>query len=163
MARNSPYLRDWRLADLIAAITLMGRYPYASLKWQEWEYRLGSPRSAGDWRTVFYEHPEFFRLSDEEEEWASLRLRHGLDRTYSVPLRRELSAEELRAAESSDAAYKDVTRRPLNPDEIDALVRTAIDLHARTIAHEQERRWLTPLLWSLLGTIVGIVLQSALR
>jgi hypothetical protein len=163
MARNSPYLRDWRLADLITAITLMGRYPYASLRWQEWESRLGPPRNARDWRTVFYEHPEFFRLSDEEEEWASLRLRYGFDRSYSVPLRRELSPQELQVAEASDEAYKDVTRRPLSPDEIATLTRTAIDLHTRSIAHAQERRWLFPLLWGLLGTIVGIVLQSALR
>ncbi|RIH89095.1 hypothetical protein [Calidithermus roseus] len=56
-----------------------------------------------------------------------------------------------------------MTRRPLSPDEIATLTKTAIDLHARSIAHVQERRWLIPLLWSLLGTIVGIVLQSALR
>lgn len=30
MAERSPYLKDWRLADVIAALTVMGRYPYSS-------------------------------------------------------------------------------------------------------------------------------------
>lgn len=163
MAWRSPYLRDWRLADVIAAITLMGTYPYASLPWQDWADRLGPPKSAPDWRTVFGEHPEFFRLSAEEAEWASLRLRFGFDRVYSVREGRELPFEKRQNIPLESDEYKDLSRRPLAPDEIEALTKIAIELHARAIAQEGERRWLTPLLFGLLGTIVGVVLQAALR
>lgn len=159
----NPYLRDWRLADVIAAITLMGTYPYASLKWGEWASRLGAPRSADNWRTVFYEHPEFFRLSDEESEWASLRLRYGFDRTYSVSQHRELTFNELQTATATPEDYKDLTRKPLTLEQIDALAGIAIELHARAIAQAGERRWLTPLLFALLGTVLGAVLQAALK
>jgi hypothetical protein len=121
----NPYLRDWRLADVIAAITLMGRYPYPSLKWQDWADRLGATRSADTWRTVFYQHPEFFRLSEEEAGWASLRLRYGFDRTYSLSERREVSPAELSALAADAEEYKDLTRRPLSPGEIESLTNTA--------------------------------------
>ncbi len=48
-------------------------------------------------------------------------------------------------------------------DQIEALMKTAIELHSREVAHQQERRWLTPLLFALLGIILGAVLQSALK
>jgi len=158
----NPYLRDWRLADVLAALTLMGRYPYPSLKWQDWAERLGAVRSAPDWRTVFYEHPEFFRLSEEEAGWASLRLRYGFDRTYSLSERRELAPTEMTAM-AADSDYKDLTRRPLTPEEIEALTNTAIELHARAIAQAGERRWLIPILFTLAGTLLGAILQAALR
>lgn len=97
MTRRSPYLKDWRLSDVIAALTVMGRYPYSSRPAEDWVDRLDLPRSGASWRQVFDEHPEFFRVSNEEEGWASLRLRHGFDRTYSVVRQRELSFEELSA------------------------------------------------------------------
>lgn len=163
MAQRSPYLKDWRLADVIAALSVMGRYPYSSRPAEDWADRLDVPRSGTSWRQVFDEHPEFFRVSNEEEGWASLRLRHGFDRTYSVLRQRELSFEELSQISPESEAYKDLTRRPLTPEEIESLTQIAISLHARAIAHEGERRWLTPLLFALLGTVLGVVLQAALR
>ncbi len=162
MAR-SPYLKGWRLADVIAALSVMGHYTYSSRPAKDWADRLDAPRSAVTWRQVFDEHPEIFRVSNEPEGWASLRLRHGFDRTYSVVHRRELSFEELSQIGPESDAYKDLTRRPLTPDEIESLTQIAISLHARAIAHEGERRWLTPLLFALLGTVLGVVLQAALR
>lgn len=163
MARRSPYRRDWRLADVIAAITVMGTYPYSSQPAKNWVERLDQPHSAGDWLEVFREHPEFFRVSNEEEAWASLRLRHGFDRTYSAREKREFSYQELQTISPDSEEYKDLTRRPLTPGEIESLTKTAIELHASAIGHEQERRWLSQLLFGLLGVVLGIVLQAALK
>lgn len=119
---------------MIAAITLMGRYLYSSLKWQDWADRLGVARSADTWRTVFYQHPGFFRLSEEEAEWALLRLLYGFDRTYILSERRKVSPAELSALAADAKEYKDLTRRPLTPSEIESLTNTAIELHAQAIA-----------------------------
>jgi hypothetical protein len=75
---------------------------------------------------------------------------------------RKLTPEELKAL-SEDQRNNDLTRPPLEASQIEALLKTAIEMHARGIAHVQEKRWLTPLLFALLGTILGAVLQAALK
>ena len=160
MNRNtSPYLgSSHRLADVLAGIQVMGAYAWASRKSLAWSEKLGNPLSAKDWNKIFEEHPEFFRVSGE---WVSLRWRHGYDRNFNVELNRELSHAEVEAL-TEDQKDK-LTRKSLTSDQIEALMKTAIELHSRAVAHAQERRWLTPLLFTLLGTIIGVVLQSALK
>ena len=159
VSRKSPYLdNDWRLADVIAAIQVMGAYPWASRNLERWAEKLGKPLSADDWSIVFREHPEFFRLHDN---WASLRWRHGYDRTYDPEKGRELTENE-RDALDPDARGA-LTRKPLSAEQIEALMKTSVELHNRAIAHAQEKRWLTPLLFGLLGVIVGAILQAALK
>lgn len=156
---DSPYLSNSRrLADVLAAIQVMGAYAWASRKVTAWAEKLGKPLSAESWEKIFEEHPEFFRVNGE---WISLRWRHGYDRNYSAQLARELSIVEIDAL--TKEGKDELTRKPLSSDQIEALMKTAIELHSRAIAHAQERRWLTPLLFVLLGTIVGVVLQAALK
>ncbi len=107
---------------------------------------------------IFADHPEFFRINGE---WISLRMRHGSERTFSPTLGRDLGKPEVDALSDEDRG--NLTRKPLSPEQIETLMKTAIELHARGVAHQQERRWLTPLLFALLGTIVGAVLQAALK
>jgi hypothetical protein len=155
----SPYLSNSRrLADVLAALQVMGAYTFASRKYEAWVENLGQPVSAKEWKSIFAEHPEFFRVSGE---WVSLRWRHGYDRTYSHEHVRDLAHDEIAAL--SEEQRSKLTRRPLTSDQIEALMKTAIELHSREIAHQQERRWLTPLLFALLGTIIGVVLQAALK
>jgi len=60
-SKMSPCLAsDRRLADIIAAIQVMGAYPWVSRKVDRWPEKLGKPLSAQGWNTVFIEHPEFF-------------------------------------------------------------------------------------------------------
>ena len=72
MSQNeSPYLSNSRrLADILAAIQVMGAYTFASRKYDAWVEKLGDPLSAKSWNFIFSEHPEFFSVS---EEWVSLR------------------------------------------------------------------------------------------
>lgn len=155
----SPYLKhSHRLAEVLAAIQVMGAYTWASRKSASWGEKLGNPLSAPNWNKIFEEHPEFFRVSGE---WVSLRWRHGYDRNFSVDAARELSGTEVEAL--TEDQKEGLTRKTLTSDQIEALMKTAIELHNRAIAHAQERRWLTPLLFALLGTIIGVVLQAALK
>lgn len=155
-ARNrSPYLSNgWRLADVVAAIQVMGAYPSASRKVGDWTSKLGNPLSADSWADVFRQHPEFFRLNGK---WASLRWRHAYDRTYDAVEGRELTPGEVSSL--PEAERKHITRRPLASDQIEALLKTAVELHARSVAHRAETRWLSPLLFALLGGILAALLK----
>jgi hypothetical protein len=157
---SSPYLSDAaRLADVLAAIQVMASYPWATRDESRWHEKLGSPLSANDWMTLFHEHPEFFRVN--HEDGVTLRWRHGYDKTFLVDELRELSSTEI--DKISPERRKELTRKPLTEAQIETLLKTAIELHTRAVAHAQERRWLTPLLFGLLGVILGAVLQAALK
>jgi hypothetical protein len=156
---DSPYLSNGRrLADVLAAIQVMGAYTFSGRKYDSWVEKLGEPLSATTWNLVFAEHPEFFSVSDE---WVSLRWRHGYDRTYSHEQVRDLTRDEI--AQLTDDQRAKLTRKPLTSDQIEALMNTAIELHSREVAYQQERRWLSPLLFGLLGVVLGAVLQAALK
>ena len=62
---KSPYLIDFRLADVVAAVQVMGIYPWGSRQVDDWTKKLGKPLSADFWTTIFRQHPEFFRLTDD--------------------------------------------------------------------------------------------------
>jgi len=156
---QSPYLKDSRrLAEVLAAIQILGAYSFASLKAPVWAEKLGTPVSGDDWMSIFNEHPEFFRINGD---WVSLRMRHGFDRIFSHELGRDLTKEEVKSRTEDER--ENLTRRPLESDQIELLMKTAIELHARGVAHSQESRWMTPLLFALLGVVVGAILQAALK
>lgn len=151
----SPYLSHGRrLSDLLAALQVMGTYRWATRKSQEWTKMLGPVKSADNWEEIFSQHTEFFRVNGE---WVSLRWRHGYDRIYSADLGRELEADEIKTLSKEE--NENLSRRPLTPEQIEALLKTAIELHTREIAYTQERRWLTPFLFALLGAILGAILK----
>jgi hypothetical protein len=158
-ASDSPYLRNSRrLSDVLAAIQVLGAYAIASQTSSAWAKKLGNTVSAPSWTDIFADHPEFFRVSGD---WISLRWRHGYDRTYSREQLRDLSHEEV--AGLTPDQESNLTRKPLASDQIEALMKTAIELHSREIAHQQERRWLAPMLFGLLGIVLGAILQAALK
>ena len=66
----SPYLRDSnRLGDVIAAIQAMATYKFYKLTFAGWADRMSADESQADkWKTVFLEHPEFFRLDSTKEK-----------------------------------------------------------------------------------------------
>jgi hypothetical protein len=148
---KSPYLQDSRLADIVGTVQVMGLYPWASRKAEDWGKSLGEPSCASDWPTIFKEHPEIFRLT--KSGWASLRWRHGYIRTFDPKRGCELTQDQ--QADLTPAQRDELTYKPLTTDQTEALIKTALDFHARAIAHEQERRWLSPLLFALLGSVLA--------
>ena len=137
----------------------MGAHPRARLGLDEWARRLKEPKSAGNWENVFTDHPEFFVIwrdpNDPSNANAMIRWRHSYDPTYDPETNRELTVQE-REALSKEECDK-LTGKPLTADQIEALLKTAIELHSRSIAHSQEIRWLTPYLLGLLGAIIAMV------
>jgi hypothetical protein len=175
---NKRYLNDGRLHDVIAAIQVLAKWPGPSMSVKNWNDKFGEAHSAdkgydpwvrklkerpadGDqylpWSTIFWEHPEFFRLT---EEHVSLKWRRGLEATYHPQKGRELTPDEL--APLSQEERDKLRPRTLTSTEIETLINTAIELHGRDIAHEQEMRWkiqlLLPLIGGLIGSIIGAVL-----
>jgi hypothetical protein len=160
---KSPYLNnDSRLAEIIGAVQVMSIYPWASRKAEDWQKSLGEPLSANDWPTVFKEHPEFFRFT--KVGWVSLRWRHGYLRTFDPKLGHELS--ETQQAVLTPEQKDDLTHKPLTTDQTEALMKTALDFHARAIAHEQERRWWVPFLFGFLTAVLafaGVILGACIK
>ncbi|MFN0242302.1 MAG: N-carbamoyl-L-amino acid amidohydrolase [Planctomycetota bacterium] len=149
---TSPYLESGRLEKVLAAIQILGSYEWASRKAKSWSDKLETAQESENWLELFSDHPEFFRVS--KDSWVSLRWRHGYDKIYSVAAHRELTTEELKALAAKPTGEK-LTRKPLTPEQIAGLMKTAIELHGRAIAHEQEKRWLRSLLFPVLGGVLG--------
>lgn len=150
--RRSPYLLDdRRLADVMAAIQVMSSVTPESLTADDWTQKLGAPPSAAGWLQLCREHPEFFRVNKEMPPKISLRWRHGLEPTYRFTPHHPPDAKE------------DLCRPPLEPGQIETLMRTAVEMHSRAIAAAEERRWIIPLLFALGGVVLGAVLQALLR
>jgi hypothetical protein len=149
---ESPYLKNRRLEDIIAAIQAMGVNPWAGSK--DWGKKLGDPLSADTWDAIFSQHPEFFRRS---EGWATLRWRYTYDKTYNAPKHRDLSAEEINQLTPDEK--ENLTHKPLTADQIETLIKTAIELHSRAIAYQEEMRWWKPVwisgLLAVLGALIG--------
>ncbi|NML60709.1 N-carbamoyl-L-amino acid amidohydrolase [Massilia sp. RP-1-19] len=157
----SPYLADpQRLSDVIAAIQAMATYKFYKLSFEEWADRMSADKSqAGKWKVVFLEHPEFFRL-DSARVRASLVWRRQFPKRYDVDEERVLTAAEYRILPLEQQAR--VSRVPLSPSDIKALVDTAVNLHSRALEHRKDKRWWVALagaagglLGSVIGTLVG--------
>ncbi|MCG8611185.1 MAG: hypothetical protein MI864_11665 [Pseudomonadales bacterium] len=155
--KSSPYIANpKRLADLIAAIQVLGTYRFASRQTEKWEKRLGrTPISAPDWSTLFSQHPEFFTAQGDK---ISLVWRRSRERNYDTHTRALLPRAEAMALaqeESEDNEFR-LSRPPLDSTEVSKLVDIAINLHEREIRHAQERRWWITAVIAILGLIITI-------
>ena len=159
---SSPYLlNEKRLADVIAAIQASGSYKYYKLDFAGWADRItGDATTAAYWRKVFEEHPEFFRL-DSKREKASLVLRRQQPRLYNVDTGAVISKAEYDVL--PEAQLSRFSRRPLEPDQIEALINIAINLHSRAAERARDRRWWFPLVFAFLGALVGGVIPKLLE
>ena len=158
---KSPYVRNpARLADLIAAIQVMGTYRFASRLAERWETRLGRrPVSAANWGALFLEHPEFFTIQDGS---VSLVWRRSMVRNYDTREGRTLSFEEASAMalQDKEVAEQRLSRPPLDASQMVKLVDIAINIHEREIQHQQERRWWIGAVLVILGIVLGAVLKA---
>jgi len=100
-----------RLADVIAAIQVMGTSKFYKLDFLGWADRIVGDESKGEyWRKIFEEHPEFFRL-DSKRERASLVWRRNYQKLYDVDKEGKISREAYIAL--SPEQKKRVSRTPL--------------------------------------------------
>lgn len=154
--KESPYLKDpSRLSDVIAAIQAMAVYKFYKLTFEGWADRISADKSQADkWRKIFVEHPEFFRL-DGERKKASLVWRRQFPRRYDVDAERILTIDEYEALSPEKSAL--VSRIPLTPSDIKALVDTAVNLHSRALEFQKDKRW-----WIALASAGGGLIGSLL-
>lgn len=157
----SPYLRDPnRLGDVIAAIQAMATYKYYKLSFAAWADRMSADESQAEkWKTVFLQHPEFFRL-DSWREKASLVWRRQFPKRYDVDTGQVLSSAEYEKLSLEEKLR--VSRVPLSSADIKALVDTAVNLHSRALEHHKDKRWWVALAGAV-GGLVGSVLGTVLK
>ncbi len=161
---KSPYLNDPnRLADVISAIQVMSTYKCYKLPFDGWADRITAGSSRGEyWQRIFEQHPEFFRL-DGQRQKASLVWRRQYPKRFQVDEERVLTRGEFDALD--ERAKQRVSRVRLAPADIKALVDTAINLHARALEEQKEKRWWIPLASAISGLVGGVLgsLLSLLR
>lgn len=152
---KSPYLaHEHRLADILAAIQVMGSHLWDSRPIEHWKTHLGpAPQSAATWEALFAQHPEFFGdIVYDDRTTYFLRLRRAYERTIDPTSLRELSDVEIQQRKEADTYNSaKLARRPLTPPQIEALMKAAIELQVRAGALDDRRRWWLPLLAAALG------------
>lgn len=139
----SPYLYEYRLQDVVAALQFLATYPDYDLELTDLREKIArDPKSADNWGTLLGEHPEFFRRSE-------------LRGDFSLILRRAKPKEP------------NGHRPPLASAELSLLIDTAIHLHKHALELKRENRAWLPLLLSgigiiaaLAGTILGAILKG---
>lgn len=147
-----------RLADVIAAIQVMGTYKFYNLGFSEWAHRISGDRDrAGHWKIVFEQHPEFFRLNKQRNK-AALVWRRNYQKRYDVDAEAKISKAAYRKL--SDEEKKRISRNPLTNADISTLISTAIELHAREIDRKRDSRWWMPAAFGFAGVIVGALINA---
>ncbi len=150
MTKN-PYLKDGRLADVIAAITALGNYRYYKLSFEKCAEQISNkPKEAERWGKIFSEHPEFFRINPKDEK-ASLVWRRQHPKRYDPKRSVEITREKFDVLTSEER--DGITRRPLEPSEITALVGIAVDLHERALEQEKAGKWWVPIATAVLAFV----------
>jgi hypothetical protein len=182
---KSQYLEKDRLANVIAAIQILGVSECASGTIDRWAAELeaseeltpeeieNTPVRFGDrkkWQTIFEQHPEFFKsYTTRGEPRVALRWRYAqIVNGQGKPNGKAPDTAEAKDEPKPDENY-DLTKmpsRPLTADQIQVLINTAIELHGREAATAvPTERFRTPfftVVGALVGSIAGGVLVALL-
>lgn len=149
----NPYLKDHRLADVIAAITALGTYKFYKLDFADWAQRItGGAKDASYWESVFKEHPEFFRVNTGDNK-ASLVWRRQFPRNFDVDAYKESVPDD----EDDGIAEDRIGRKPLDAVQITALIDVAVKLHDRALEESKAGKWWIPLVSAILAFIGGLL------
>jgi hypothetical protein len=160
--QKSPYLQKGRLADVIAALQVMGAGPRPEAEISNWAKELSGSDASEQierWTKVFIEHPEFFLtyvLDDNPNQKAALRWRYT-NKLYDPRTGKDFTQEQKEALPLQDQWR--LTTKPLTSDAIGALMNTAIELHSRAMEELAARRWWVPVFAAFLG-FTGAVLGA---
>lgn len=118
----SRYEIDGRLADVIAAVTVLAAAKGSEGTLRMWANRLSRPndnaaidQSVDHWNAVFNDHPEFFLVYEwDDEVKAALRLRYAnktIDR--ATGLQRSTSTRRRRSSAVNSRAHRSTSRPPV--------------------------------------------------
>jgi hypothetical protein len=182
---SSAYLEQDRLAQIIAAIQIMGTSDWPSGSLNRWvsELEAGTqltPKQLGltpihfgerkKWAAVFEQHPEFFKtFTVAGEERVALRWRFS----QSVNSNGKTPSAAAATAPSGDSpadvswtapetAEDDNEHKsdshPLTPEQISVLMTTAIELHSRAVAERNILDRFGPALITAVGALIGAVI-----
>ena len=172
---KSHYLEKDRLANVIAAIQIMGVSDQTTGTLNRWVAELEASEELTSeqldhtpvkyaerkkWATVFEQHPEFFKTYTQHgEQHVLLRWRYA--QTFNANLKKEATAKPEEGTPDADDADEatHTAGSPLSAEQVQVLVKTAMELHAKEAAAEIKLDRLSPALMvgvgAALGTIVG--------
>jgi len=133
-----PYAESDRLADVMAMIQVLALHKYRHRSDKGLTDAMQEPpRSASTWKELAQQHPEFFRVNEQERLGVSLVARHVLPKN-------------------------DEGKRELPPDFVAMLLKAAIELHDRQLDRAHHWRVYMPIVvgvTTVLGTLFGILLK----
>jgi hypothetical protein len=178
------YLEKDRLANVIAAIQAMGVADRPSGTLNRWVAELEgseeltseqleqSPKFAErkKWQTVFEQHPEFFKsytLRGEPRVLLRWRYAESLKSEANGAANGKDSQKDSEEDDGEDEPKdkpkdKPVSKteppsKPLSADQIQVLINTAIEMHAKEVAGEQNPDKFRPLYMAVIGAALGTV------
>jgi hypothetical protein len=167
MPQKSPYLKQGRLADVIAALQFMASAKRPEREIKEWAKVLDvcDDSAIDKWTHVFTEHREFFHtytLPGQSELKAALRWRYAI-KNFDAETEIEYTPSQVKAL--PEAVRNSLTTKPLDGAQVGTLLNTAISLHTRALEELGASRWWIPLLSAILaavGAIAGTLLARYL-
>jgi hypothetical protein len=178
------YLEKDRLANVIAAIQAMGVADRPSGTHKRWVAELEgseeltseqleqSPKFAErkKWQTVFEQHPEFFKsytLRGEPRVLLRWRYAESLKSEANGAANGKDSQKDSEEDDGEDEPKdkpkdKPVSKteppsKPLSADQIQVLINTAIEMHAKEVAGDRPPERFRPLLMAIIGAALGTV------
>jgi len=162
---KSHYLEKDRLANVIAAIQILGVADRASGSLNRWVAELEASEELTSeqldsapikfaerkkWQTVFEQHPEFFKsYTQRGEPRVLLRWR------YAEAVKHEPNGKADDKDKPENEGDNAPPSRPLTADQIQVLINTAIEMHAKEAAAERGPERLQPFLMATIGAVLG--------
>jgi hypothetical protein len=166
------YLEENRLANVIAAIQAMSVADRPSATLNRWVAELEaseeltseqldqSPIKFAErkkWQTVFEQHPEFFKTYTlRGEPRVLLRWRYSESiktAANDAPNGKNNGDKSSTANKPDDGAAP--PSKPLHADQIQVLINTAIEMHAKEVANERSPERFRPFLMAIIGAGLG--------
>jgi hypothetical protein len=172
------YLETDRLANVIAAIQAMGVADRPSGTLNRWVAELEASEELTSeqleqppikfaerkkWQTVFEQHPEFFKsytLRGEPRVLLRWRYAESLKSEANGAANGKHSQDKEKDEEDGGdkpGSNAEPPSKPLTADQIQVLISTAIEMHAKEVAGEQNPDKFRPLYMAIVGATLGTV------
>jgi hypothetical protein len=134
---SQKYSKPDRLGDVLALIQVLALDPYAHRSESGIKDELqGPPRSSASWKDLAHEHPEFFRVANDDKLSISLVARH--------------------VAPGENG-------RKLEIDFIGKLIEAAIGLHDREMSRREKAKHVIPVVVAIISAAAAIIVAILSR